>query len=175
MVGLTVALLLMLILSPQRPPTGTTDADLWTAALEQVRRDLQVEFHGELVILNETITTAELHPRSYDDIRERRLFDLLRKRNDSARTAIAGIRLSARTRLVEANSVQNWDEFSKRFPGAKLVRLSLPAFSEDGAKSIIYYSATGGPDDSRGGYMVFEKEEKEDRWIVVDYLSTWIT
>ena len=171
-----VAFLLMVsaILSPQTQPTGATDADLWTAAVEQVRRDLQVQNQGELVILNQTIPTAELRPLSADAMRETRLFGLLRKRNDSTRTAITGIRLPPRTRLVEANSVQNWEEFSNRFPRAKLVRFSLPAFSEDGVKAIVYYSATGGFDDSQGAYMIFEMM-KNGQWLVRDYLGMWIT
>jgi hypothetical protein len=50
---------------------------------------------------------------------------------------------------------------------------SLPAFSEDGKKAILYYSATGGFDDSQGAYMIFEK--KQVVWTVVDYLVHWIT
>ena len=78
-----------------------------------------------------------------------------------------------RTRLIEANSVQNWADFSKQFPGAKLVRFSLPAFSEDGTRAIVNYSASGGFENSQGAYMIFEK--KQGVWTVVDYLGNWIT
>lgn len=173
MAGLTIAVLVMLFasLSLQAQPTAAEDAELWTAAVEQVQRDLQVQNQGELLILNQSLQTAELHSVRAEAIREPRLFDLLRQRNDSTRKAITGIRLPRRTRLVEANSVQNWN--AKRPPGEKLVRFSLPAFSEDGAKGIVYYSATGGFDDSQGGYMIFEKNHGQ--WIVVDYVGMWIT
>lgn len=53
------------------------------------------------------------------------------------------------------------------------MRLSLPAFSEDGTRAMIYYRASGGFDDAQGAYMIFEK--KEGKWVVVDYLAMWIT
>jgi len=170
--AISFVLVLFATLNPQLQAAATADADLWTAAVEQVRRDLQVQHSGELLIVNQTIPTSELHTVR-DSTRETHLLELLRQRNDSTRKSITGVRLPARTRLIEANSVQNWADMSKQFPGTKLVRFSLPAFSEDGAKVIVYYSATGGFNDSQGGYMIFEK--KQGQWIVVDYLAMWIT
>ena len=45
MVGSAVACLLVLItaLSPQAQPAAQADGELWTAAVEQVQRDLQVQ------------------------------------------------------------------------------------------------------------------------------------
>ena len=60
---------------------------------------------------------------------------------------------------LRRSSVQNWPDFSKRFVEAKLLRFSLPAFSEDDARAIVYYSATGGVQDSRGAYLVFENRQ----------------
>jgi len=151
-------------------PTTMTDAELWTVAIEQVRRDLQVG-GGELLILNQTIPTSELHAVR-DSTRESHLLDLLRQRN-STRRPISGVRLPPGARLVDPSSVQNWANFSKQFPGAKLVSFSLPAFSQDGNRAILYFSATGGFQDSRGGYLVFEK--KQEQWIAVNVFGFWIT
>lgn len=164
-------LVLSAVLSPQAQPTATADAELWTVAVEQVRRDLQVG-GGELVILNQTIPTSELHIVR-DSTREPHLLDLLRQRNDSTRKSISGVRLPPGARLVDPSSVQNWADFSKQFSGAKLVRLSLPAFSQDGSRAILYFSATGGFNNSRGGYLVFEK--KQDQWVAVGGIGMWIT
>jgi hypothetical protein len=125
------------------------------------------------VIVNYTIPTAELHSLS-DSPRETHLLDLLRQRNDGIRKKITGVRLPPRTRFVAPSSVPNTENFSKTFrAGEKVVRFSLPAFSEDGTKAILYYWATGGFDDSQGGYLVFEK--KQEQWIAVDALGMWIT
>jgi len=166
-------LVLSAVLSSQAPRSSTADADLWTAALEQLRRGLFGSDRGELVIVNYTIPTAEL-PSLSDSPRETHLIDLLRQRNDATRKPISGVRLPPRTRFIAATSVPNSENFSKAFPaGEKLVRFSLPAFSEDGTKAILYYWATGGFDDSQGGYLVFEK--KQEQWIAVDALGVWIT
>jgi hypothetical protein len=171
MIRAVVALLVLLAVGCQQAqPVATADDELWMAALEQVRQDLQAD--GGLAIVNQTIPTADLHALSPDAIRrERRLVDLLRQRNESKK-AITGLRLPPRTRLVDANSVQNWD--ATKFPGEKLVRFSLPAIVEGATtKGIVYYSATGGFDDSRGAYIIFLK--REGQWAVVDYLYSWIT
>jgi len=170
--AISFVLVLFATLNPQPQSAATADADLWIAAVEQVRRDLQVQHSGELLILNQTIPTSEFHIVR-DSTRETHLLELLRQRNDSTRKSITGVRLPARTRLIEANSVQNWADMSKQFPGTKLVRFSLPAFPEDGTKAMLYYSASGGFDDSQGGYLVFEK--KGGQWTAVDAFGVWIT
>jgi len=173
MVGAVVAVLVLLAVGCQQAlPVDAADGELWTAAVEQVRRDLQVQEAGGLAIVNQTIPTADLYGVPSAPIREQRLLDLLRKRNQSTRKTITGIRLPPRTRLLDAHSVQNWD--ATKFPGEKLVSFSLPAILEDATtRGIVYYSATGGFDDSRGACMMFLK--REGHWEVVAYLWTWIT
>jgi hypothetical protein len=175
MVGSAISFLLVLsaTLGPQAQAAATADADLWTAAVEQLRRGLFGQDRGELVIVNQTIPTAELHNLS-DSPRETRLLDLLRQRNEATRKPISGVRLPPRTRFVAPSAVPNWENFSGTFrAGEKVLRFSLPAFSEDGSRAIVYYWATGGFDDSQGGYLVFES--KQEQWIVVDALGIWIT
>jgi len=169
MAGSIIALLLvpLALMNPQAQPVATADAEVWTAVIEQVLRDVG----GVLLIVNETIPTADLHGVRSDGVREERLLDLLRQRNNSTTKVITGVRLPPRARLVNADVVQSWE--ANKAPGDKLVRVSLPAFSEDGTKSLVYYSATGGFDDSRGGYMIFQK--REGRWIAVDFFGVWVT
>lgn len=175
-----VLLLLMMLRPPVQAPT-TADADLWTAALEQLRSGEFGQQRGELVILNETMPTAAFYDLP-DSTRELALLNRLRRQNDSTVKPIAGVRLPPNTRLSpnlfrkpnqQGGSLSDWEFFSKEFPQAKLVRLSLPAFSEDGTRAIIYYTASGGFDDAQGAYMIFER--KQGKWVVVDYLVMWIT
>jgi hypothetical protein len=175
MVGSFICFLLVqsATLSPQAQAAATADADLWTAAVDQLGRGLYGQDRGELVIVNQTIPTAEFH-NLLDSPRETHLLDLLRQRNDGTRKPISGVRLPPRTRLVAPSAVPSWEHFSETFrAGEKVLRFSRPAFSEDGSRAILYYWATGGFDDSRGGYLVFEK--KQEQWSVVDALGLWIT
>jgi hypothetical protein len=87
---MTFLLVLSAVLSSQASPSTTADADLWTAAVEQLRRGLFGSDRGELVIVNYTIPTAELHSLS-DSPRETHLLDLLRQRNDATRKPISGV------------------------------------------------------------------------------------
>lgn len=175
MVRSAIAFLLVLTatLGPQAQTAATADANLWTAALEQLRHGLFGQDRGELVMVNETIPTAELRG-PLDSPRERHLLDLLRQRNEATRKSISGVRLPPRTRFVAPSSVPKAENFSETFrAGEKVLRFSLPAFSEDGSRAILYYWATGGFDDSQGGYLVFEK--KQERWTITDALGMWIT
>ena len=166
-------LALSAVLRSQAPPSTRADADIWTAAVEHLRRGVFGSDRGELVIVNYTIPTAELHSLSGSP-REAHLLDLLRRRNDATRKPISGVRLPPQTRFIAPTSVPNWENFSQTFrAGEKVVRFTLPAFSEDGTKAILYYWVTGGFDDSQGGYLVFEK--KQEQWIAVDELGMWIT
>ena len=150
--------------------------------VEQLRMELGQR--GELVIIVETMPSREFH-RLQPSTRELALLNSLAQRN-SARGLISDIQLPLKTRLRATDSITkplakgtsffddvNWDSFAKEFPHGMLLRLSLPAFSEDGTKAIICYWASGGFDDSRGAYLIFEK--KQGRWVVVDYLGAWIT
>jgi hypothetical protein len=152
------------VLSAQ--PTATADGDLWAAAVEQLRHGEFGSDRGELVIVDETIPTAAFHELP-DSTRELALVMRLRQRN-AVPKRISDIRLPPNTRLVSASAA-----LGNQFPGATIVRLSLPAFSEDGTRAIINYVASRGFDDSRGAYVIFDK--KEGKWVVVDYLAPWIT
>jgi hypothetical protein len=90
-------LVISALLRPQAPPTTTADGELWTAALEVVRRDLS----GELVILNQTIPASEFPTVRDASSRETQMLDLLRTRNGT-RKSISGVRLPARARLFDA-------------------------------------------------------------------------
>jgi hypothetical protein len=171
--GMSFLLFLVAALSAPAQPTGSADTDLWTAVVEQLRGGEFGQDRGELVLYNRTLPTSAFHTLP-ESTREISLLTLLRRRNDSTSAVITGVRLPTNTRLVSSyfGSV-NWQEFSEKFPAGTLLRLSLPAFSEDGARAIVVYSASGGFDNSRGAYMIFEK--KEGKWIVVDYLGMWIT
>lgn len=174
-------LLLVTMLGPSVQAPTPPDAGLWTAALEQLRGGEFGRHRGELVILDETLGTSAFHELP-DSTRELALLNLLRRLNDSAAKPITGVRLPPNTRLSpnvirkpnqQGGSLSDWKFFTQEFPQAKLVRLSLPACSEDGTRAMIYYRASGGFDDAQGAYMIFEK--KQGKWVVVDYLLTWIT
>jgi hypothetical protein len=169
-----------------QPVTATdADVDLWAAVADQLRRGEFGQDGRELAILDETIPTSQFQRPPDDAPRELTLMNLLRRRNNST-ARITGVRLPPKTRLMSASFVRppnaqgrsffdemKWERFSTDLRDMRLVRLSLPAFSEDRTRAIIYYSATGGFDDSRGAYMVYEK--KQGQWTVVDYLYPWIT
>jgi hypothetical protein len=165
-------LILLAVLSLPAQPTTTADADIWTVAVELLLRG-EFSNRGELVIVNQTIPSSELHPLP-DSPRETHLLDLLRQRNDAVRKPITGVRLPPRTRFVAPHSIPTWENFSKTLrAGEKVLRFSLPAYSEDGTRAILYYWATDGFDDSQGAYLVFEK--KQGQWVAVDALGMWIT
>ena len=128
--------------------------------------------YGELGICDHTLPTLAFRTLP-DATRETSLLTLLRQRN-SPPVSITGVRLPPNTRLVSSDFCDlNWQQFSKKPPAGRLLRLSLPAFSDDGMRAVIVYSAFGGFDDSQGAYMVFAK--KQGTWTVVDYLGMWIT
>jgi hypothetical protein len=100
------------------------------------------------------------------------LLTLLRRRNESTSALITTVRLPPNTRLVTSCcEMVNWQECAKEFPAGKLLRLSLPAFSDDGMRAVVVYSASGFH-DARGAHIVFEK--KEETRTVVDYLGVWV-
>lgn len=166
--------LLISLLGPPVQATSTADGDVWTATVEVLRGGLFGQLRGDLVIVNETIPTSEFHTLHDPPAGEAGLAALLRQRNDSTRTSIKGVRLPARTRFIAPRSVPSWENFSTTFrAGEKVLRLSLPAFSEDESRVILYYWATGGFDDSQGGYLVFEK--RAEQWTLVDTFGIWIT
>jgi hypothetical protein len=129
------------------------------------------QHRGELMICNQTLPASAFHTLR-DSTRETSLLTLLRRRNESTSTLTTGLRLPPNTRLVTSCcEMVNWQECAKEFPAVKLLRLSLPAFSDDGMRAVVVYSASGF-NDARGAHMVFEK--KQGIWTVVDYLGRWV-
>ena len=138
------------------------------------------------MIIAETLPSQgirNLPPKTQESAQESALVKSLVQRN-SAPGVIRNIQLPPGTPLVALDSITtspakgtlygvNWDSFAKEFPHGVMLRLSLPAFSEDGTNAIVYYAETGGFDDSRGGYLIFEK--KQGRWVLVSLLGSWIT
>jgi hypothetical protein len=175
-------ILCMLLAGLGAPAQPATDADVWTAVIAQLRAELGGR--GELVIVAETLPSREF-PRLSASTRESRLLKSLTERN-AALGVIHDVQLPPKTRLGPPDSMMrppatarpffdrvDWAAFTKEFPFGMVLRMSLPAFSEDGTKAIIYYEATGGFDDRRGSYLIFEKQQ--GHWVVVDYVGYWIT
>ena len=84
--------------------------------------------------------------------------------------------------LIDTRSVRQADSehldsviIHKRFGevNRKLVRLSLPVFSDDERRALVQVVTIGGVGNARGGAFLFEK--KQDEWIVSKYLQLWIT
>jgi len=172
----------MLLAGLGAPAQPATDADVWTALIAQLR--VELGSRGELVILTDTLPSREFH-RLSASTRESSLLKSLTERN-AAVGVIHDVQLPPKTRLGPTDSMMrppatgrpffdriDWAAFTKEFPSGMVLRMSLPAFSEDGTKAIIYYEATGGFDNSRGSYLIFQKQQ--GHWVVVDYVGNWIT
>jgi hypothetical protein len=169
-----MSFLLLLVASLTAPlqPTTTADADLWTAAVAQLRGGEFRQHRGELMICNQTLPASAFHTLR-ESTRETGLLTLLRRRNESTSTLTTGLRLPPNTRIVSSEFCElNWRELSREFPGGQLLKLSLPAFSDDGTRAVVVYEASGGFGDYRGACMIFAK--KQGNWTVVDYLGMWI-
>jgi hypothetical protein len=179
-----VLLLCILLAGLPAPAQPATDADVWTAVIAQLR---SVTFgqRGELLIIPETLQRWPRLPPMPPSFRESALLKSLTQRN-SAPGVIRDVQLPPRTRLGATDSMSkpaasdvsffdgvNWDSFKKEFPSGMLLRLSLPAFSDDGTRAIIYYQAAGGFDDSAGGYLILEKQP--GRWAIIDGFGFWIS
>jgi hypothetical protein len=153
------------------------DVELWVAALRQI----QQEQRQELALLNETLPSAEFRDYLSNERREREpvLVDEALKRNESTVSIPSRVQLTVE--LVDAKSVKDVgsrfdiDIIGRRFgqQNRRLVRLSLPVFSKDGTRALVFSWTAGGFDKLEGRAYVFERRQRE--WIVVDYLYLWIT
>jgi hypothetical protein len=156
-----------------------SDVELWSVMLEQAVRETG---RSAYILLDKTVASAQFR----NSLRSRRpgsvLFDPLLQRNEVV-ARVTGLQLPSNVRLVDANLLLrsaregqgvtvDFEVLKKEFPGSTLVQLSLPAFSQDGTKAVMYYWATGGFDDSWGTCYVFEK--REGSWIIVDAPWSWI-
>ena len=151
--------------------------DLWAAALEQVQRENQ----KPLAFIRETLPAAEFNSALSEVTRERSLVEKLLTRNQTS-LSLPSVTFGSEVELVDATSIRkadgvtvDWTMVRTRFALRKmrLVRLSLPVFSDDGMRALVAVWTTGGFDDGSGGGYVFQK--KQGSWIVVDYLALWIT
>jgi hypothetical protein len=169
------ALSVTAVAQPQVTATKA-DVDVWVAAIIQIRR----EQSKDLALVNETVPAAEFRDRLSGVTRERVLIDKLLLRNNSS--FLISSNVTSSIELVDAKSVRksgrgefDTNVISARFGqrNRRLLRLSLPVFSDDGARALVYTWAAGGFDDFRGGGYLFERKQGE--WIIVDYLARWIT
>ena len=60
-----------------------------------------------------------------------------------------------------------------RYPFA-IVRVSMPAVSDDGNHALMYVSTTHGP-LAGGGYMAWIKRQKDGRWAIDEELRMWVS
>jgi hypothetical protein len=130
--------------------------------------------------MNETLVAAEFRDRLSGATSEAVLIDKLLRRNDSPAQISSSPKPSIE--LVDARTVRRRGstELDMGVVGARfgqqnrrLVRLSLPVFSDDGSRALVFTWTAGGFDDASGGGYLFERRRGE--WIVVGYLGPWIT
>ena len=175
-----IAVALAATASAQRsqPPLAASapDVELWAAALEQLQREQKKDF----ALANETLPSSDFASYLSNVTRERDLVDKLLKRNESSPGFLNGV-ASSTTELVDVMAIRkpgaqdiDWIDLGRQFRLRKklLVRLSLPVFSEDHMRALVYVWASEGFDASMGGGYMFQK--RDNGWIIVDYLSPWI-
>jgi hypothetical protein len=162
-----------------QPPLAASAADVevWSAALEQVKRETQ----QPLAFIRETLPAAEFLGRVSKITQERVLVAKLLTRNQASlsvplMTLAPAMELLDLVSIQKAGSVEvDWEIVRTRFTlrGMRLVRLSLPAFSDDGTRALVEIWTTGGFNDGRGGTWVFQKNNGS--WTSVNYLRSWIS
>jgi len=130
--------------------------------------------------MNETLTAAEFQNRLSRVTIESILVDKLLRRNQSLFVIDSSVKPSIE--LVDGSTVRkpgsadlDMDVIRARFgeQRARLVRLSLPVFSDDASRALVFTWTAGGFNDAGGGGYVFER--RQGQWIVVGYLAAWIT
>jgi len=129
--------------------------------------------------MNETLTTAEFRDRLSTVTSEPILVDKLLRRNQSS--LVIKSRVKPSIELVDARTVRKRRsaDLDMKVIGARfgqrgrLVRLSLPVFSDDASRALVFTWTAGGFDDASGGGYVFER--RQEQWTIVGYLAAWIT
>jgi hypothetical protein len=176
-----VAVVCLLAATPiaQQPKETATQADveLWVAAVDQIQRE---KHPRTLALMNETLTAAEFQDHLSRVTAEPILVDKLLRRNQSLLVINSTVKPSIE--LVDASTVRkpgsadlDMDVIGERFgqQRGRLVRLSLPVFSDDASRALVFTWTAGGFDHASGGGYVFER--RQGQWIVVGYLAAWIT
>jgi hypothetical protein len=75
---------------------------------------------------------------------------------------------------VLAHDTKGWDRFIATFDGARsLMRISLPVYSPDGKRAIVY--TTGSCPYTCGAGFYHELEETSSGWRITDSLVAWTT
>lgn len=167
------------LLAQQREPqtASAADVELWAAALSQIAREKQPQ---ALALLNETLTVVDFPERLTSGTSEPVLVNKLLQRNRSPLVISSNVKPSVE--LVDAPAVRkrgspdlDMDAIRERFgqQRRRLVRLSLPVFSDDGSRALICTWTAGGFNDASGGGYVFER--RQGQWVIVGYLAAWIT
>jgi hypothetical protein len=162
-----------------RQPESATSADVevWVAALDQIGAEHPSD---ALALMNKTLTTDEFGERLTNVTSERELVSRLMKLNVSSSLIRLGVNRSVEildaSKLSEHNGrglkmTRVRSRLARR--RARLVQLSLPAFSGDASKALLFVRTTKGFDDISGGGYIFER--REGKWIVSGYLAVWST
>ena len=148
------------------------DIELWKATLQVIQHDKR----EPLALLNETLPAVDIKRTLRAQDREpSTLIDRALSRNE----VIARISspIGAAVDLVEIASVRKvgseFDTDAIKARNQRVVRLSLPAISDDGTRALVFSWTSGGFNDSSGGGYLFEK--KQGMWTFVDYVASWIT
>ena len=75
---------------------------------------------------------------------------------------------------VLAHDAENWEKFMATFDGAhSLMRISLPVYSSDGKRAVIY--TTGSCPYTCGAGFYHELEKTYSRWRIVTSVTAWTT
>ncbi|WP_144037933.1 hypothetical protein [Sphingopyxis sp. KK2] len=69
--------------------------------------------------------------------------------------------------------IEKAEPVNGRYPFA-IVRLSMPAVSNDGNHALMYISTTYGP-LAGGGYMAWIKRQEDDRWAIDEEMQMWVS
>jgi hypothetical protein len=161
-------------------PTSA-DLDLWKAIFGQPG--------SKYAVLNETLpsswirgTPADLKERSDAELVVRML-----RRNEVSVALSAELLAPLNLPIVDIQSVQkatasadrarefDYDAIRTQFgqKGLKVIRVSLPAFSDDGNRVALYYWWCGGFDDAGGGGQILQRQQ--GRWVTIAGFGVWIT
>ena len=73
----------------------------------------------------------------------------------------------------ETETPPTWQYFSDVFDGARtLTRISLPVYSPDGNRAVVYTTSTG--PYSRGAGFYHELAKSNGRWTITRSLNAWL-
>ena len=86
--------------------------------------------------------------------------------------AVVRVVADSSIKTVLANDTQSWEKFIAAFDGARsLMRISLPVYSQDGKRAVIYTESTC-PYTCGGGFY-HELEKTHSGWRIIGSLNAW--